>query len=149
MRAGVAGVPPPCAVCTSLALEATGRAPSRLPPRPAGAWRDNALLGDGARPRIRHFRRAGFTSGAGQPLRGDGAMEAGADRKVRLGPTWPVPAALGCRARLVPSGPASPRVSPQRQREEAAETSDLSGEDDDDYVPYVPVKQRKQQMVTE
>lgn len=27
------------------------------------------------------------------------------------------------------------------------DTSDLSGEDDDDYVPYVPVKQRKQQMV--
>ncbi|KFQ79129.1 putative ATP-dependent RNA helicase DDX41, partial [Phoenicopterus ruber ruber] len=31
--------------------------------------------------------------------------------------------------------------------EEAAETSDLSGEEDDDYVPYVPVKQRKQQML--
>jgi len=24
----------------------------------------------------------------------------------------------------------------------------MSGEDDEDYVPYVPVKQRKQQMVT-
>ncbi|KAK4814482.1 hypothetical protein QYF61_020844 [Mycteria americana] len=35
----------------------------------------------------------------------------------------------------------------KRQREEAAETSDLSGEEDDDYVPYVPVKQRKQQML--
>ncbi|KAI1234202.1 hypothetical protein IHE44_0003919 [Lamprotornis superbus] len=34
-----------------------------------------------------------------------------------------------------------------RQREEPADTSDLSGEDDDDYVPYVPVKQRKQQML--
>lgn len=38
--------------------------------------------------------------------------------------------------------------TPQRQREEAADTSDLSGEEDEDYVPYVPVKQRKQQMVT-
>lgn len=56
----------------------------------------------------------------------------------------PVPPALRsrCRRRLP-----SPRVSPQRQREEPADTSDLSGEDDDDYVPYVPVKQRKQQMV--
>uniref|UniRef100_A0A8C5IS41 RNA helicase n=1 Tax=Junco hyemalis TaxID=40217 RepID=A0A8C5IS41_JUNHY len=35
----------------------------------------------------------------------------------------------------------------KRQREEPADTSDLSGEDDDDYVPYVPVKQRKQQML--
>ncbi|PKU37248.1 hypothetical protein llap_12449 [Limosa lapponica baueri] len=63
----------------------------------------------------RHFRRAGCTSGAVRLLRGDGAMEPGAERK--------------------------------RQREEAAETSDLSGEEDDDYVPYVPVKQRKQQML--
>ncbi|XP_035194763.1 probable ATP-dependent RNA helicase DDX41 [Oxyura jamaicensis] len=36
----------------------------------------------------------------------------------------------------------------KRQREEAAESSELSGEEDDaDYVPYVPVKQRKQQML--
>ncbi|XP_068816033.1 probable ATP-dependent RNA helicase DDX41 [Struthio camelus] len=36
----------------------------------------------------------------------------------------------------------------KRQREEASETSGLSGEEeDDDYVPYVPVKQRKQQML--
>lgn len=56
----------------------------------------------------------------------------------------PVPPALRSRCR---PGLRSPRVSPQRQREEPADTSDLSGEDDDDYVPYVPVKQRKQQMV--
>lgn len=56
----------------------------------------------------------------------------------------PVPPALRSRCRR---GLPSPRVSPQRQREEPADTSDLSGEDDDDYVPYVPVKQRKQQMV--
>ncbi|XP_040429812.1 probable ATP-dependent RNA helicase DDX41 isoform X1 [Cygnus olor] len=36
----------------------------------------------------------------------------------------------------------------KRQREEAAESSELSGEEEDaDYVPYVPVKQRKQQML--
>uniref|UniRef100_A0A8B9SJR2 Probable ATP-dependent RNA helicase DDX41 n=1 Tax=Anas platyrhynchos TaxID=8839 RepID=A0A8B9SJR2_ANAPL len=36
----------------------------------------------------------------------------------------------------------------KRQREEAAESPELSGEEDDaDYVPYVPVKQRKQQML--
>ncbi|KAL8212197.1 UNVERIFIED_CONTAM: hypothetical protein K2H54_040563 [Gekko kuhli] len=49
--------------------------------------------------------------------------------------------------------------SRKRQREADSETSGLSGEeeegkevaaeedDDEDYVPYVPVKQRKQQMV--
>lgn len=76
-------------------------------------------------------------------------MEAGADRKVGPNPAWPVPAAPGGRAGpvLPRAGLTSPAVSPQRQREEAAETSDLSGEEDDDYVPYVPVKQRKQQMV--
>lgn len=56
----------------------------------------------------------------------------------------PVPPALRSWCR---TGLPSPPVSPQRQREEPADTSDLSGEDDDDYVPYVPVKQRKQQMV--
>lgn len=61
-------------------------------PRVEGG-RGNALLGDGAR--SRHFRRAGFTSGAVRRLRGDGAMEAAAERKVGPGPTRPVPTATG------------------------------------------------------
>lgn len=70
-------------------------------------------------------------------------MEAVAERKVGASL---VPGTVRSRSGCRPGLP-SPRVFPQRQREEPADTSDLSGEDDDDYVPYVPVKQRKQQMV--
>lgn len=66
--------------------------PHRALPAGAGSGgRGDALLSDSAR----HFRRAGFTSGAVRRLRGDGAMEAAAERKVGLGAAWPVPAALG------------------------------------------------------
>uniref|UniRef100_A0A7M4F6Q4 RNA helicase n=1 Tax=Crocodylus porosus TaxID=8502 RepID=A0A7M4F6Q4_CROPO len=41
-----------------------------------------------------------------------------------------------------------PQAAGRRSREEPAEVSGPSGEDEDDYEPYVPVKQRRQQMVT-